>query len=100
MFVTFMHRTADSYHQFSRERGRLKAISQPNLYCLLSLGTKRLFTATLETCQCDTRLLSDWCGSAETLVSFTSVIDTRSGRYSYFSCISIVYFAAFAVNGL
>lgn len=38
--------------------------------------------------------------SAETLVSFTSVIDTRSGRYSFFSCISIVYFAAFAVNRL
>lgn len=81
MFVTFMHRTADSYHQFSRERGRLKAISQPNLYYLLSLGTKRLFTATLETCMIpDSFQAGVGVLSAETLVSFTSVIDTKSGR--------------------
>lgn len=48
MFWTFVYRTADSYHQFTRERGQWKAICQP-LLKLLSLSTKQHFSATAET---------------------------------------------------
>lgn len=57
MFWTFVNSRADSYHQFTRERGQLKAMCQPYLEPL-SLSTKQHFTATLETVRCNTRLMA------------------------------------------
>lgn len=65
--------TADSYHQFTREWGQLKAICQPYPK-LFSLSTEQYFTTTLETAWPNTRLLlSGWCciSKCGTLVSIT-----------------------------